>query len=211
MVSLLDCDPLRRDEIRLEVHSHLRELLEQEKREGQSPTEAAQAAIARFGTADEVARRLTAVNRRRVPTPLRASPGWRVLAVVAGLFASVVAMSPAQFYASKLMAYSKEVGGLHDAACLAVLLAMFLPCGPTVALVAWAISRRPWDSLFSCALFLVMWPFLAGGNHWSWTTWLIGRTSAATVLVGAILTAYLLSRREKGLKIPAQGDQMRLS
>ena len=200
LVSRLDCDPLRRDEIRLEVHSHLRELLEKEKREGKSPTEAAQEAIARFGTADEVARRLAPVNRGRVPTPLRASPGWRVLAVVAGLFASWVAVIPSSaFYVPKLMAYVALMGRPHGAteAVMVAYIAMYSPLGPTAALVAWAVSRRPWDSLFACPLLLLMLP---GGNHfWSWATDSTGRAQVATALVGAILAAYLLSKRERRL------------
>ena len=212
LVSLLDCDPLRRDEIRLEVHSHLRELLEKEKREGRSPTEAAQAAIAQFGTAEEVARRLTAANRGRVPTPARASLAWRALGVVCGLFATVVAVSPAQFYVPKLMAFICEIGKPQDVVWLVPLayLARFLPWGPVSALVAWAVSRRPWDSLVSCAVLVVVWPFLAGGNHWSWTTWLIGRSNAAAVLVGVIVAAYWLSRRETRAEAQAQLDRTRL-
>ena len=212
LVSRLDCDPLRRDEIRLEVHSHLRELLEKEKREGKSPTEAAQAAIAQFGTADEVARKLTAVNRGRVPTPLRASPGWRVLAVVAGLFASSVAVFPSStWYLPRLMAYVAFMGKPHGAteALIVADIAMYLLLGPTAALVAWAVSRRPWDSLFACPLLLSM---LHGGNHfWSWATYPMGRAEAATVLVGAILAAYLLSKREKGLAVPGQVDAAEIS
>jgi hypothetical protein len=71
LVSHLDCDPLRRDEIRLEVHSHLRELIDSGLQEGLPESDAVAAALERFGPAEQVARRLTAIHRGQRAQPAR--------------------------------------------------------------------------------------------------------------------------------------------
>ena len=63
VVAQLDCDPLRRDEIRLEVHHHLRELVGDGVASGKSEEDAITDALHQFGAADAVAERLTAVHR----------------------------------------------------------------------------------------------------------------------------------------------------
>jgi hypothetical protein len=70
LVARLDCDPLRRDEIRLEVHSHIRELVEEERRAGKSEADAVGRALERFGPVEEVAAGLAPVNRDRVASPV---------------------------------------------------------------------------------------------------------------------------------------------
>lgn len=70
LVARLDCDPLRRDEIRLEVHSHIRELVEEERHAGKSQADAVGRALERFGPVDEIAAGLAPVNRNRVAAPM---------------------------------------------------------------------------------------------------------------------------------------------
>jgi HAAS len=76
LVAHLECDPLRRDEIRLEVHTHLRELVASERRQGKSEEDAALAAIRRFGPVEEVAARLSDVHRGQPADPVRLDRPW---------------------------------------------------------------------------------------------------------------------------------------
>ena len=210
LVSRLECDPLRRDEIRLEVHSHLRELQLAEARAGRSPSEAVRAAVARFGAAEEVAPRLASANRGRTPTPWRPPLSWRGLGVVCAFLAVWVVLIPGTtIYVSHLMAYNSVAGRRYDAALWMALVAMALPGGPAAALVAWAISRRPWDALLASAVFVATYPF-ALGHGFSWTSW-PDLVKLWGVAVTAAVTAYLLSRREKGLAVPGQVDAAEIS
>lgn len=79
LVSVLDCDPLRRDEIRLEVHSHLRELMDEERRAGKPEQEAVVSALERFGPVEEVAPGLAVANRGRSPEVPRRHRPWALL------------------------------------------------------------------------------------------------------------------------------------
>ncbi len=75
----LDADPLRRDEIRLEVHGHLRERVEELAADGAERAAAETRAMEEFGPPEEYARALSGPHR--MPTWLRmdrhvARLGW---------------------------------------------------------------------------------------------------------------------------------------
>lgn len=62
LVSRLECDPLKRDEIRLEAHLHLRELVDAEMAAGADAEAAQETAIRQFGPVEEVAARLAMIH-----------------------------------------------------------------------------------------------------------------------------------------------------
>ena len=197
LVSLLDCDPLRRDEIRLEVHSHLRELLQEQTRKGKPPAEAARTAIAQFGTAEEVARRLTAANRGRVATRAAMPLGRRSVAVAVAFASSLVAMVGLNGLTMTLLrALRLEVAHPYGLVFTVTYVVTHLAYGALAAFVVWAVSRRPWDALLVCAVIetLVVLPERSG--PWSWAAPPILAATTA-VLIGAALAAYFLSKREK--------------
>lgn len=82
--ALLEVTPRREREICAEVRSHLEALAEKLGREGSSPEEAAQQAIARFGEPEVVARLLARANHRhrRWPVLLAAPLGAAIGTVV---------------------------------------------------------------------------------------------------------------------------------
>jgi len=153
LASHLDCDPLRRDEIRLEVHAHLREMVEQRRAEGLPTDQAEQAAITAFGTAERVARRLATANRGLLFGAAMVPPGRRVGAIVLTWAASAVmlvgfnALVRAEFlphgaHAVPHAPWGYEYGWLF----------WLTPgtCGGLAALLLWAITRRPWDAIIVC-------------------------------------------------------------
>lgn len=98
LVSRLECDPLKRDEIRLEVHLHLRELVDAEMAAGADAEAAQEAAIRQFGSVEEVAARLAMVHDLApIPPAAVHRPGvvigWGLvvapMVVAIGLFAPV--------------------------------------------------------------------------------------------------------------------------
>ena len=87
----LDVDLLRRDEIRLEAHQHLRERAESLMEEGLNLAEAEERAVAEFGPPEQVARQLSSSLG---PAPLTKSAkqvGWAALAfaIYGGLLVAV--------------------------------------------------------------------------------------------------------------------------
>ena len=143
LVSLLDCDPLRRDEIRLEVHSHLRELMQEQTRRGRTPEESARAAIARFGAAEAAARGLGVARRGRRPVAARVAVGRWVVAVTSVLAMPVVAIAGLAVLWRPIANPYRHPSPPSIAACVM----SQLLCTLVIATVAWAISRKLRDAL----------------------------------------------------------------
>jgi hypothetical protein len=203
IVARLDCDPLRRDEIRLEVHAHLRELLDGEEEKGRSPAEAAQAAIARFGPAEEVAGRLAAANRGRTPTRDLAAPGRRALAVTCAFAAACVAMSLLAALARMALPKVGTTVRVEPVAWLAASVVLHLAGGALAAVVVWKVSRQPWDVLMVCAEIALL-PVVQPASLLSLLN-PFAQLGALAAFGGAALVARYLSKLDAGIEASGPG------
>jgi len=198
LVAHLDCDPLRRDEIRLEVHAHLRELVDAHRARGASPQEAAETAIREFGPAEEVARRLTAANLDRVPVQVRVPVARRALGILVGGVACGMALI-GLIWVGLLLVHQSDYdylahGTEWNAPVFWVALAAYTMAGALAALVIWRMSRRPWDALVVCIVTDLLVAWLQPDQD--------SRIAALAVVApvlfaGVALVALLLRRRTK--------------
>lgn len=204
LVSHLDCDPLRRDEIRLEVHAHLRELAEALGVEGMTPAAAAEAAVGEFGPVGEVARRLAAANGSRLPRLLPPAPfGTRAGAVAFGWLAYFGGAAGVGLLARHLLGISGRQA-IHETLSLRMVIisvAAQLLAGALAAFLVWLVSRRPWDALLICpitALYMAFmveigWARLPSASPYSPYPLIAAETSA--LLIGVTVVVLLLSGR----------------
>lgn len=212
LVAYLNCDPLRRDEIRLEVHAHLREMVETNLAAGMAAEQAVEAAVDEFGPPREVARRLTAANCGRAFAALKVSAGRRVLGVMVATAASLIALMGLNVLGSMLLNWLTDGGnGGRLAASGWVYAGTHLVVGALAAFIVWLVSSRPLDALVASAAMA-----LAGAFSMLYMYGFFGRPAPAlslstvlpTVLVttavqsaamfaATILVALLLNKRTR--------------
>lgn len=215
LVSHLDCDPLRRDEIRLEVHGHLRQLVEDHEREGMAAGAAAAAALAAFGEPQAVAARLTEANQGRPPRLRPVALPTRVWAVAVAFVARLgisYGLGFIRHFVFMAAGLSQTVTHSPSAMTFATVGLERMVEGCLITLLVWRISRRPWDALLVWAAGLLLEiPAVAyslymistrGPNVSGWT--IQAELTFAAILTGALLaatalTALLLSRGPKSV------------
>lgn len=196
LVTHLDCDPLRRDEIRLEVHAHLRENAEAEANDGKNAGEATQAAIGELGPAAAVARRLTGGPGRRQVAPL----GIRLAAIAMAWVVSRGAFTLLDpLVRGAWLGLVSRVGYPSDpfgpGLVIAVLVAQF-GGGALPAFTLWAVSRRPWDAWLVCVVWAAMWSFAVVGDRATYRGERLAELTGALAVgcLGMLVTAHLFGR-----------------
>lgn len=205
LASHLDCDPLRRDEIRLEAHCHLRELVEHHRSSGMDPAEAAGAAIREFGPAVEVARRLSAVNTCRIPRTIRVSVRRRAAGLLLGGIASTVALAALILLGLWLAQVPVEQVESERFAfhVFWVSLLSYVVAGAVAALVVWAVSGQMWDTVILCVAMDLAIAFAPPTDR---DTTILSLVLVAPMLVVGVALAALVLRGWRGR--PAQLRQV---
>lgn len=151
----LEADPLRRDEIRLEVHGHLRERVEELAADGMERAAAEDRAMEEFGPPEEYARALSGPGR--LPTWLRMDRhivrlGWCYVAyaVVGILILASYSLLAAGGYLGEAIrdaalaeAAQPQSGFVNAVVAAAVILYLIAGMG--------LVRRRPWARLLAFA------------------------------------------------------------
>ena len=146
----LDSDPLRRDEIRLEVHGHLRERVEELAADGMERAAAEARALEEFGPPEEYARALSGPGR--LPTWLRMDRhivrlGWCYIgyAIIGILVLTAFAIQNAQIPVAGVKAADQ---GFNVELIGAVAIILYLVVGMAL------VRCRPWGRWLALAAVL---------------------------------------------------------
>lgn len=205
VVSHLDGDPLRRDEIRLQVHAHLRELIDERVREGAAPEEAEREVLSGLGRAEDVA----AEWSRWLP-----GSGARVLrrigaAAIAFLISWGVCVQAELLVRNVVVAIAPALG-LHYYPTMPALFALIIVAelllGALPAYVLWSLSRRASDVWLICAGWGILWLVEAlEGSPYRGERLVELLAQLAATLIGTLVTAALLARRDRARSVASGG------